>query len=352
MIKEYLKSDINHITMKRALSNLVEYLDKKDIYYLDNNWKEIKRADIHCLKGEHCFRNFLDKKYKSNSTKNNILLQLERFFSYMIMEHAQETGYFFSNPVIKRWDKFIAKKTNGTIRKLIDKESLIKLKDILIEDNFSFVKELNEDFKDGVYNPSRGIILYLMLTLPLRSVQSRLLDSGIKNPKEGFFQKVNYSGLDKEKNYALYINTNKTANPYYINWYSKELLTMMKEQYSWINKYGKGISVIKKYIKKEDKRINPLFLTWDNNIVSRESIMQLWKRLCLELYKREGIKVDSDLHSIRVSLITYGLNEISDLGVVSSVYSGQESEDMVNHYFRVEGLRSLVDRKLKLLEDK
>ena len=352
MIKEYLESDINHITMKRALSNLVEYLGKEDIYYLDKYWKRIKRSDIHCLKGEYCFRNFIDEKYKSNSTKNNIILQLERFFSYMIMEHAQETGEFFENPVIKRWDKFIDKKTNGTVRKLIDKESLRKLKDILIEDDFAFVKSLDEDFEDGVYCPSRGIQLYLLLTLPLRSIQVRMLDSGIENPKEGFIQKINYSGLDREKNYTLYINTNKTSNPYYISWFSKELLEIMKEQYLWINKYGRGVIVIKKYIKKEDKRINPLFLTWDKNIVSRESIMKLWKKLCLELYEREGILVESDLHSIRVSLITYGLNEITDLGIIGKTFSGQEDYETVNHYYRVEGLRALVDNKLKLLEVK
>ena len=351
MIKEYLESDINHITMKRALSNLVEYLGKEDIYYLDKHWMKIKRADIHCLKGEYCFRTFIDEKYKSNSTKNNIILQLERFFSYMIMEHAQETGEFFDNPVIKKWDKFRDRKTNGTIRKLIDKESLKKLKDILIQEDFAFVKSLDEDFKENVYNPSRGIMLYILLTLPLRSIQCRMLDSGIENPKEGFLQKINYSGLDREKNYTLYINTNKNANAYYIDWVDKELLTIMKEQYLWISKYGRGVNVIKKYIKKEDRRINPLFLTWDMNIVSRESIMKLWKRLCIELYEREGILVESDLHSIRVSLISYGLNEIADLDKIGEIFSGQKNL-MVNHYCRIEGLRSLVDRKLKLLEVK
>ena len=50
---------------------------------------------------------------------------------------------------------------------------------ILIEDDFSFVKGLREDFIDGEYNPSRGVMMYMLLTFPLRSMQVRSLDSGL-----------------------------------------------------------------------------------------------------------------------------------------------------------------------------
>lgn len=44
------------------------------------DWKSITREDLHYFKGEYCFKDYLNKRYKNNNTKNEILLELERFF--------------------------------------------------------------------------------------------------------------------------------------------------------------------------------------------------------------------------------------------------------------------------------
>ena len=345
MIEDILnREDVNQFKMKRALKCLCEYFEWS-LDTLDKQWRDIKREDIYCLKGNYCFRDYLDKRYKNVVSKNTVLYQLELFFSLMIIDYAMETGEFLDNPVIKKWDKFKVQRHYSTSRSVIPKEVLNDMRGLLIKDDFAFVKALGEDFKDGVYCPSRGIQLFLLLVYPLRSMQVRLLDSGIENPKEGLVQKIYYSGVCKEKNYALYINTNKSGEGYVIPWVSMEVLNILKKQYEWISEYGRDVVLYKKYIKREDRKINPLFLDWNRNVVSRESLMKLWKRLCDEYYKISGVKVESDLHSLRVSLISYGIAVVGNISLIGASFSGQDSTT-ANHYFRVEDLRALVDKKV------
>ena len=208
LLKEYL--DINQDKVSR-LESLEDFLT--------NYWTQVKRADIHDMNGGSCFRTYLEKKVKHVGSRNTVLRQLERFFDFMIMDYASETGEFLENPVIKKWDNFQAEIVSGTYRQVISKENIRLLKQVLVEDNFKFVKDLGKDFVDGEFNPSRAVMLYLMLTLPLRSMQVRFLDSGLgdqenwnfekgcmvknefgeKGRNIGFIQTMFYTGLSKEK---------------------------------------------------------------------------------------------------------------------------------------------------------
>ena len=225
---------------------------------------------------------------------------------------------------------------------IISKESIIKLRKILLEKILKC-----ED------NPSEKVILFLMLNYPLRSMQVRFLDSGRENKKESFLQKIYFNGVSREKRFCVYINTNKSGSSYYIPYVSEEVLKVLSIQYNWIKDNHKDIVVYKEYKNKESKKINPLFFTDKGMIISRNSLMKLWKNLLKELNEREGVEIDSDLHSLRVSIITNGINNGFDLNEIGSNFSGQDSK-MVNHYYRVDELRSIVESKskVKLLEDK
>lgn len=353
-VNEWLESGVNKKISIKSLKLLKEYLN---IESLDSNWMNIKRVDIHDMNGGKCFRTYLEKKVKNIGSRNTILRQLERFFNFMIMDYASEMGEFLDNPVIKKWDNFQVERVAGTYRQVISKENLRLLKKVLIEDDFLFVRNLGKDFVDGEFNPSRTVMLYLLLTLPLRSIQVRLLDSGLgdeekwdfeqcymlknnngeKGRKFGFVQTMYYSGLSKEKSLCLYVNTNKNSKGFYVPYMNNEILEMVGKQIKFIKRFGSVVY-------KDKEKIYPLFLDNFGNVVSRESLMKLWKMLCKEVYKRYGVKVESDLHTLRVSLITHSMELFKEEKFVGSNWSGQTG-DIVGHYYRVDDIKKIVKGK-------
>lgn len=355
-IKEWLDSGLNKKSSLQSLKLLKEYLN---VDSLESDWKNVKRADIHDMNGGNCFRTYLEKKVKNVGSRNTVLRQIERFFDFMIMDYASETGDFLDNPVIKKWDNFQVERVSGTYRQVISKENLRLLKKVLMEDDFLFVRNLGKDFIDGEFNPSRAVMIYLLLTLPLRSMQVRLLDSGLgdeerwdfenlcivknengeKGRSFGFIQTMYYSGLSKEKNLCLYVNTNKNSKGFYVPYMNNEILEMAGKQINFVKRFSSVVY-------KDKEKIHPLFLDNCGNVVSRESLMKLWKKLCKEVYKIYGVKVESDLHTLRVSLITHSMELFKEEKFVGSNWSGQTG-DIVGHYYRVDDIRSIVKEKEK-----
>lgn len=364
-IQEFLNSGVDKKLSEKSIGLLCEYFGK-DLEWLEKHWVEIKRKDIHDVLGGSCFRTWIHKKLKSAGTKNSVFLQLERLFDFLILDYASEFGKFLDNPVVKKWDKFPVEIKSGTGRKGLDYLVVRRMKEILMEEDFKFVKSLGEDFIGGEFNPSRAVMLSLMLVLPLRSMQVRCLDSGlgdeysydfssreivincngIKGRKEGIIQKIYYSGVEKEKREALYINTNKSGDSYFIPWMSYEVWELVRKQVEWIKEKGMGIVVEKNYGVKKSKKIYPLFLNNEKQIVSRESLMRLWKSLCEEYFYRFGEKVDCDLHSLRVSLVSQGMKVLGSEEKVGGNLSGQSS-DIVLHYYRNTNLQAMVLEKEK-----
>ena len=362
-IQEFLKSGVDKKLSEKSVGLLCEYFGK-DVEWLETNWIEIKRKDIHDVLGGNCFRVWIHKKLKSGGTKNSVFLQLERLFDFLILDYASEKGEFLDNPVVKKWDKLPVDRKSGTGRKGVDYFVLKRMKEILMEQDFKFVKSLGEDFIEGEFNPSRAVMLSLMMTLPLRSMQVRCLDSGlgdelvydfdsremcvnsegIQGRKEGLIHKIYYSGVEKEKKESLFINTNKSGVGYYIPWMSLEIWKLVKKQMIWVKENGVDIVVEKNYGVKKSKTIYPLFLNNQKQIVSRESLMRLWKSLCEECFYRFGEKVDCDLHSLRVSLVSQGVKVLGSEDKVGKNLSGQSS-DVVLHYYRNTDLQAMVQKK-------
>lgn len=234
---------------------------------------------------------------------------------------------------------------------------------MLVEDNFKFIRDLGKDFIDGEFNPSRAVMLYLMLTLPLRSMQVRFLDSGLgdqetwdfekgcmvknelgeKGRSVGFIQTMYYTGLSKGKSLCLYVNTNKNSKGFYVPYMNSKILEMVRIQMKWVKKIGQGV-VYKESGLKDSEKVCPLFLDNYGRIVSRASLMKLWKKLCKEVHKRCGVKVNSDLHTLRVSLITHSMEVFKEEKIVGSNWSGQTG-DVVGHYYRVDDLKKMVKSK-------
>jgi hypothetical protein len=123
---------------------------------------------------------------------------------------------------------------------------------------------------------------------------------------------------------------------------------LVRKQVEWIKENGDGIFVEKKYGVKKIKKIYPMFLNIERQMVSRESLMRLWKSLCEEYFYRFGEKVDCDLHSLRVSLVSQGMKVLGSEEKVGMNLSGQSS-DIVLHYYRNTDLQAMVLEKEKNL---
>lgn len=205
------------------------------------------------------------------NTNNNALSQVRQMFNF----YHQEYNSDFTNPITESdsFSFFINSKTNKQV--LPDK--LIKLLiEIIMENDFEFPrslalcqarniynKELNVIEKE-VFYPGLSVLLILLLTVPIRSIQGRMLDSGfgdefiydyeqkkmvenhsltaIKGRQQGVLQLINDSFSEKMF-LSLWITTNKTSEflrfngsaiPYCPEYLEKALMIQQK----WIKNYG------------------------------------------------------------------------------------------------------------------
>lgn len=324
-IEKFLASGVD----KKKTLKAVKYFKE---YFGEVSWEEVKRDRIHCMVGDECFRSYLDRKIKSDSSKNEVLRQLERLFDFLIMEKASEDGEMLENHFDLNFDKFKEEKTGGTKRQAISIEVVRLLRSVLEEEDFKFVRDLGEDYIDGVFNPSRAHMLWLILTLPLRSMQVRWLD------KDLVLQERFMDGLSRKKVLGLYVNTNKNGVGFFIPRVGREIIEVIRRQIEFV---GDSVEVLKEHGVKESVKVRLLFVNNYGEVVSREKLMKLWKKLCKEVFRRYGVKVDCDLHSLRVSLVSEAMRVIGEEAVVGTYLSGQ-TRDIVGHYYRVEQLEEKV----------
>lgn len=333
MLNKYLNNGVDKKKTLKAVKILCEFLGVDSL----KRWERINRALIHDMYGNNCFRSYLENKVKNISARNDILRQLERLFDYLVMEKASQTGSMIENPFSFHFDKFKEEKIGGTKRRAIPFDIICLLKKTLMENDFQFVKDLNEDFIGSEFNPSRAIIIYLMLSLPLRSSQLRYLD------KDLAIQEKYMDGLSLNKVKGIFVNTNKNSAGFFIPCLNEEIFSMIERQKAFVKD---SKVVLKEYGIKDSVLIKLLFVNNKGSVVSRESLMKLWKKLCLEVFKRYDVLVDTDLHTLRVSLVSDAMKLLGDESLVGSYLSGQ-SNDIVGHYYRVESLEEMVRLKEK-----
>lgn len=344
------------------------------------------------------FRNHLRKRISSAEGCNHRLNQMGQFFGFiqdkLRVEHRGDPreAPWFANPVDIRRDRFKVELRSGTTRKSIAADILDEMRQLLIEDDYAWAKQwesdwahlVNQDTKrlEYVWCPSAAMCLYTLLSLPLRSLQGRMFDSGegdafiydfdsgtmVPNPNqlpvndridpgrsEGFLQ-VMPSGLTSDPELlGLWICVNKTSDDgYAIPWISENLLRQLRYQREWIQRYAphpntqtiedaQGHRNTPKEWVDSQKRFYCLFRdpavidrVHDKSLpVSKQKLMRLWGRLSLAVQERINARATTD--SPRVRLVKPGTETDTFPIAIHDL-----------HTLRVSGITDLLDRGVPL----
>lgn len=355
------------------------------------------------------------------------VLMLKAFFDRWHDEFALERTDW-SNPVKQHdldsgWNRgSAAAKTNKEVLPV----RLIKLmRQIITEADFAWPKMLQEDYiswyspEDGKYqdiwSPTRAIGLLFLLTVPIRTIQMRLLDSGEgdefipdlasyehqpnasklaeKDRQEGVLKRI-WDGSKQRYYVGLHITTNKTGKvgtsdfetPYDIPWECEELipyLVMLKE---WQSQYNPPT---RKLTRRDvsDKGLHPndavktlpgyyfLFRDPANKVAAKDEPvshgrMRIFFLKCLqEAQKRlraEGedvtvVWVDENrnlqsnytLHGLRASGITHFVEAGVPIQVVAEFVAGHATLLMTLHYARFSAgyITDIIDKALRVMEE-
>ncbi|WP_046867696.1 VPA1269 family protein [Microvirga massiliensis] len=206
--------------------------------------------------------------------------QLRSFFSRWHDEFGDHSRSW-SNPVLEHDFDLAWKRGNlsGKTNKEVLPVRLIKLmKEIIVEDDYAWPRTLDSDYctvyspsniYERIWCPARAVALLLLLTIPIRTIQMRLLDSGegdefiphlatnefipnsspISEPgrQEGLLKRI-YDGTTQRYYTGLHITTNKSAalsstefeRPYDIPWQCDSLLSHLEFLLDWQRTYNAG----------------------------------------------------------------------------------------------------------------
>ncbi|MFM1991643.1 MAG: hypothetical protein RJA99_4600, partial [Pseudomonadota bacterium] len=179
-------------TLKTACLDLVEFLLSMRSPPSRPELTERRHINTMTESGE-CFRNFLREKHSSAAVRNGRLNLVSQFFDFVRASLLAEyrgpahQAPWFAPPVDIKLDRFQERYRAGTQRKAIAAEVLELMREVLVENDYAWSKAQTAwvnlpDRKTGrleyVWCPSSAILLYLMLSVPLRSLQARMLDSG------------------------------------------------------------------------------------------------------------------------------------------------------------------------------
>lgn len=345
-----------------------------------------------------CYRNNLRRRFDSPDTRNIKLLEMSQFFSFVQDQlRAQHQGHprdtpWFANPIDIKFDRFAVEYRAGTTRKSIAADTMAEMRQVLVADDYGWAKQWNTDWiflvnqgtrkLERVWCPSTALCLYTLLSLPLRGLQGRLLDSGegdafiydfdsatmIPNPnqlpingrletgrREGFIQ-VMPSGLTADPELVgMWISVNKTSEDgYAIPWVSDDLLRHLRYQRDWIQRYAphpntqtiedaQGHRNTPTEWIDSQHRFYCLFRdpavtdrVHDKSLpVSKQKLTRLWGRLSLEVQNRINARSTSEAHRIR--LVKPGTeNDAYPVAI----------HDL--HTLRVSGITDLLDRGVPL----
>jgi hypothetical protein len=266
-----------------ASRRLSQYLAQRTSPILSPN--RLTRSDILQTPSskEVSFVDWLDKQDLSNVVCKETLTSLRTFMTWWGDKHRDETLFQnWENPVKERDGKMyqLAPNPSKSTKSVLPKTIIQMAKDLLREDDYAFSKSLDlcqvhlsltnkqgQLERHKIYNPVLPICLLTLLTLPIRSIQARLLDSeeadeylhgpdttplknehplSIRKRQNGTLQMLHNDIYHKSSFTGFRISTNKTAQqsqnfveePYDIPWEEKELQKEMIMLRDWQQKYN------------------------------------------------------------------------------------------------------------------
>ncbi len=340
-----------------------------------------------------CYRGYLATKLSSPAARNGRLTMLSQLFDFvkdrLLARHegAPKDAPWLAQPVDMKLDRFSETLKSGTTRKAIAAHVMEEMRKVLTEDDYAWPKSkggwthlVNEKTKalEYVWCPSAALLLYTLLTLPLRSLQARLFDSGegdslifdferrvmVPNPnqvtvdgvidpsrREGVLQVIPSGMLDVSDVIGVWVPVNKTSDMgYHIPWVSDELLEHLRYQYEWIRLYAArpnphGIIEAQGHRNQPEdwvQRQSKFFCLFrdpsadrgtDPSLpVSKQKLLKLWVELCAETERRINSQAKSE--SQRMQLVTTAGGKTRALHDI--------------HTLRVSGITDLLDRGVPL----
>jgi len=416
-----IKSKINK-QIDKEISILRKFLS----FLMNNNLQFLKIVDMDRKKhfrdisnnNKNTYFEYVKNLNITDRHKNNYMLVVDDFINFIREEYLNRLPVLLTEN-----DRFFRERKNSlTTRKRVPSSIINKAKEILLRNDYEFCKEyqykhllnwkLLDENGDKNYWNGFTVVMYILLTYPIRNKQARWLDSGeldeyiidfekmeyitnpnpnsIKGRKEGCLQ-IEEDYFTGKKFYVFHLNTNKTGKPYTIPYVPNEILKMLKEQIEWNRKYGFHFPKPIKAYEREKDRIEENLLEDSVPLTAYPTLKQrkrigvikdsmlmkfyhyLMKEVEKEIYEETGEKIvltyetDNyrkqhknvfDIHSLRVSGITNLIEAGVPVEVVSQFVAGHSSVVMTLYYNKnsMEEINKIIDdmynnNKDKLLED-
>lgn len=400
------KTDVSIDRCYLNLTTWINYLQSLD--NMPRNVEEIKR-DIHINNikdlNKNTYWKYLQELDCNESSKRQRISTLRNFFLF----YQANLNHKIIVPIDPKTDYWEEKlRRRKTTRMPLDSEIVDDLKELLISNNYEWMKSLNSDLctirtiyvnnklhKD-VFCPSIANALYLLLTIPLRISEAMLVDSGygdefiysfqtnkmiknktknvIKNRQMGILQEAIYNSIKKEKTLVLRICTDKIQEDKRdIPFVPTDLLEVLKNQYQFYKKYNKNPKIVieQDYKKnafnyKKDSKIFPLFTDLTKNEdtpINQQKLRRIWSLLCHELenrYKKKGYDIELtrgkmqsgepkyiyDIHSLRVTGVTNFIERGVPIHIIQENLVGHKTVLMTSYYNK----QSFFEQR-KILED-
>jgi len=345
---------------------------------------------------------------QQRNAAQNTMWGIHQFFEWFIERKgplARVRGHV--NPIAK---PVMSRRGSETTRRVIPLHYIHRLRELLTGDDWAWAKTVPHDWgqltdantgeTQPTWSPVRAHALALLLMLPLRSFQVRVLDSGEadeekwvegrwepnKGPlaltakrgrRQGFVRRFTRAGGDDFT--GFFINTNKTRHSqsgevdpgYELPWEHPEAIRIASELRSWQERYNpiqrpstwSEVAYFISDVNGMDRQGDACFLFRDplsskkDAPVSYFSIVELWTRLLSELQTRlardgerraDGSPIQLlldrkrrvpvyDLHSIRVSLLSHLARDGNvPLHILSKHVAGHASIVMTLHYIKTD----------------
>lgn len=369
---------------------------------------ELKRADFIATRSKSThfttFFEVLKTSDKQLHAKSRIVRNLVDFFAYCHDKNLDNFGHSVLSPITEGDKKRFADTRNyirGKSNKPVLPRRIMNLaKDLLLEDDYAFARKFSDQYvnvseggeEKRLLIPTISNLLFLILSIPIRTAQAMMLDSGeadefvvsldgysIKNdhPLAQKGRRLGYARRFSNANgmaqfCGIFVNTNKEnvleQRGYEIPYHDARLMEVLQSQRAFQEAFNPiTVLVDRSQLGSKDLRyqgnnadrlesytflfrdIRKGSLRWD--ALNKNRIVNFWLQLLLEVQHRleadetpvqlvwedekGNLRTDYTLHSLRVSNITHFIEAGVPLHVLAEFLSGHQSLVIALYYTKL-----------------
>ena len=367
----------------------------------DKRSDELSRQQLIKHNGEYLsFFEYLRQEHESRHTKSRIIRNLVDFFAFSSDGWLVAYGRTIHSPLSesdkRRFADTAAKERGKSNKPVLPRRIIEMAKQVLLDNDYAFSRCFEDQFikveGEKLFVPTISNLLYLILSLPIRTAQAVMLDSGeadefvvsldgtlIKNEhplackgrRLGYARRFAGTSVDTQFS-GLFVNTNKETvheqRGYEIPFHDAKLMKVLAAQRLFQETFNPVSFVVNRSLLSfKDWRYNGsqvdqlesyTFLfrdvfkgsrRWD--LPTRDAINKLWLRLLQEIQTRleaEGapvqlvwedksgkLRTEFTLHSLRVSNITHFIEAGVPLHVLAEFLSGHQTLVMTLYYTKL-----------------